>query len=478
MIAEYTVKLPDVGEGIAQAEIVEWHVAIGDTISEDDVLVEVMTDKATVELPSPVGGVITWFAANAGDMLAVGADLVKIDVTDTDTDVTDTDTYNTDVTDTDTYNTDVYDTDRRAAATPDTATPDLAVGDAPGGEPATSAPMHLDVPATTEAKVAVDSPVAAPAAAPAVRQRAHELGIDLASITGTGPDGRVVHRDLDTRLTKAHVPPAAGATNRTSKNPTSTATDIATVTDLRPTLRGAHDVVATNDVVERIKIIGLRRNIAERMQLSKARIPHFTYVEEIDVTELEHFRGQRNDQPNHAALKLTVLPLLMRALVLAIGEYPQMNARFDDDAGVVERHTAVHLGIAVQTPRGLMVPVVKNAQARDIWDCAAEVARLSEAARTSKVKIQDLVGSTITITSLGALGGIVSTPVINYPEVAIVGVNKIVERPTYCDGVIVPRKIMNLSSSFDHRIIDGVDAAGFVQAIRRLLETPALLFAS
>ncbi len=468
MIAEYTVKLPDVGEGIAQAEIVEWHVAIGDTISEDDVLVEVMTDKATVELPSPVGGVITWFAANAGDMLAVGADLVKIDVTDTDTDVTDTDTYNTDVTD----------TDRRAAATPDTATPDLAVGDAPGGEPATSAPMHLDVPATTEAKVAVDSPVAAPAAAPAVRQRAHELGIDLASITGTGPDGRVVHRDLDTRLTKAHVPPAAGATNRTSKNPTSTATDIATVTDLRPTLRGAHDVVATNDVVERIKIIGLRRNIAERMQLSKARIPHFTYVEEIDVTELEHFRGQRNDQPNHAALKLTVLPLLMRALVLAIGEYPQMNARFDDDAGVVERHTAVHLGIAVQTPRGLMVPVVKNAQARDIWDCAAEVARLSEAARTSKVKIQDLVGSTITITSLGALGGIVSTPVINYPEVAIVGVNKIVERPTYCDGVIVPRKIMNLSSSFDHRIIDGVDAAGFVQAIRRLLETPALLFAS
>ena len=489
MIAEYTVKLPDVGEGIAQAEIVEWHVAIGDTISEDDVLVEVMTDKATVELPSPVGGVITWFAANAGDMLAVGADLVKIDVTDTDT-------YNTD---TDTYNTDVYDTDRRAAATPDTATPDTVVGDGPGGEPAASAPMHLDVPATTEAKVAVDSPVAAPAAvdaatpvrsaaaespvgrplaAPAVRQRAHELGIDLASIKGTGPDGRVVHRDLDTRLTKAHVPPAAGATNRTSKNPTSTATDTATVTDLRPTLRGAHDVVATNDVVERIKIIGLRRNIAERMQLSKARIPHFTYVEEIDVTELEHFRRQLNDQPNRATLKLTVLPLLMRALVHAIGEYPQMNARFDDDAGVVERHTAVHLGIAVQTPRGLMVPVVKNAQARDIWDCAAEVARLSEAARTSKVKIQDLVGSTITITSLGALGGIVSTPVINYPEVAIVGVNKIVERPTYCDGVIVPRKIMNLSSSFDHRIIDGVDAAGFVQAIRRLLETPALLFAS
>ena len=459
MIAEYTVKLPDVGEGIAQAEIVEWHVAIGDTISEDDVLVEVMTDKATVELPSPVGGVITWFAANAGDMLAVGADLVKIDVTDTDT-------YNTDVTDTD-----VSDTDRRPAATPD-----LAVATA-GAKVAVDSPVA--VPAAVDAatpvrSAAVESPVGRPLAAPAVRQRAQELGIDLASVTGTGPDGRVVHRDLDTWLTEVQVPPAAGAANRSSKNPRSTAT----ATELRPTLGAGHDVGATNDVVERIKIIGLRRNIAERMRLSKARIPHFTYVEEIDVTELEHFRGQRNDQPNRVALKLTVLPLLMRAVVHAIGEYPQMNARFDDDAGVVERHTAVHLGIAVQTPRGLMVPVVRNAQARDIWECAAEVARLSDAARTAKVKIADLVGSTITITSLGALGGIVSTPVINYPEVAIIGVNKIVERPTYRDGVLMPRKIMNLSSSFDHRIIDGIDAAGFVQAIRRLLETPALLFAS
>jgi 2-oxoisovalerate dehydrogenase E2 component (dihydrolipoyl transacylase) len=281
-------------------------------------------------------------------------------------------------------------------------------------------------------------------AAPAVRARAARLGVDLATISGSGPEGRVVHEDLDGLLAKQAPAPA-------------------------PLQRD------NGDEVEDVKVVGLRRNIAERMQASKRRIPHFTYVEEVDVTALEELRGELNDGDRP---RLSVLPFLMRAVVVAIRDHPEMNARFDDEAGVVKRHRAVHLGIAVQTPRGLMVPVVKDADVRDLWSSAAEVARLSDAARTAKVTLEELSGSTITITSLGALGGIVTTPVINAPEVAIIGVNKIATRPVFRDGAFVPRQIMNLSSSFDHRVVDGADAAAFIQRIRALLEQPALLFMS
>ena len=451
-MAEYTVKLPDVGEGIAEAEIVGWHVAVGDTIREDDVMVEVMTDKATVELPAPVTGMVTWFAGAAGDVVSVGSDLVRIEVGGGAAARMAADAVIT-----------VAD----AGVSPEPIRPDMAAEGlvaVAAQQEIDSAPVRTGDGEQVRAAVWVPTPaadrsVAGPVpAAPAVRERAHRLRIDLGGIAGSGPDGRVLHADLDALLTDA-----TGAAADPGAAP-------------RDAPRGSPNRAAGSERVEHTKVIGLRRNIAERMQLSKRRIPHFTYVEEVDVTELEVLRTELNSRPPTGAAKLTLLPLLIRALIRAIREFPQMNARFDDDAGVIERYGTVHLGIATQTPRGLMVPVVHDAQLLDIWQCAAELSRLSEAARTSKIKIEELVGSTITITSLGALGGVVSTPIINYPEVAIVGVNKIVERPTYRDGLLVPRKIMNLSSSFDHRMIDGVDAAGFIQEIRRRLETPALLF--
>jgi 2-oxoisovalerate dehydrogenase E2 component (dihydrolipoyl transacylase) len=407
-MSDYVIRLPDVGEGVAEAEIVEWHVNVGDSVSEDDVLAEVMTDKATVELPSPVHGVVRWLGAEVGDIVAVGSDIVRIE------------------------------TD--AAAGPVVDAP------APTPEPVavpTEAAASAPAPTTTNgARAAVAT------AAPAVRARAARLGIDLATVTGSGPEGRVVHEDLDTLLAERAPAPAPAP---------------------------APAVARDGDEVEDVKIVGLRRNIAERMQASKRRIPHFTYVEEVDVTALEELRRELNDGERP---RLSVLPFLMRAVVVAIRDHPEMNARFDDEAGVVNRHRAVHLGIAVQTPRGLMVPVVKDADVRDLWSSAAEVARLSEAARTAKVTLEELSGSTITITSLGALGGIVTTPVINAPEVAIIGVNKIATRPVFRDGAFVPRQVMNLSSSFDHRVVDGADAAAFIQRIRVLLEQPALLFVS
>jgi 2-oxoisovalerate dehydrogenase E2 component (dihydrolipoyl transacylase) len=284
-----------------------------------------------------------------------------------------------------------------------------------------------------------------------VRQRAKTLGIDLSEITGTGPDGRVLHADLDTVLAREPAPTR------------------------RPQ---ASSPVATDDAVDDVPVIGLRRNIAQRMHVAKTRIPHFTYVEEVDVTEVERLRGELNRQHADNQARLTVLPFLMRAVVVAIGDFPQMNARYDDENGVVRRHHAVHLGVATQTAKGLMVPVVMHAEGRDVWGCADEISRLSSAARDNKITLAELSGSTITISSLGALGGIVSTPIINYPEVAIIGVNKISTRPMFVDGAVLPRQIMNLSSSFDHRVVDGADAAAFIQKIKVLLETPALLFLS
>lgn len=280
-----------------------------------------------------------------------------------------------------------------------------------------------------------------------MRARARALGVDLGTVHGTGPDGRVIHADLDALLRRT-VPSASAA----------------------PRPRG------DGDDVEEVRVTGLRRNIAERMQASKRRIPHFTYVEEIDVTAVEALRRVLNDGRSAQQPKLSLLPFLMRAVVLAVRIHPEMNARFDDEAGVVRRHRSVHLGIAAQTERGLMVPVVHHADQLDVWASASEVARLAEGARTAKITLDELSGSTITITSLGALGGVVTTPVINAPEVAIVGVNKIVDRPVYVGEALVRRQLMNLSSSFDHRVVDGADAAEFVQAIKRLLEQPALLF--
>ncbi len=421
-MSEYIVKLPDVGEGIAEAEIVEWHVNAGDTIVEDQVMVEVMTDKATVELPSPVAGVVLSVGAAVGEILSVGSPLIRIETGETGSSNGD------------------------AAATP-VETPPPAPPPAPEAAPA--APAALAPPAPETVAVPANGHASPVTAAPAVRQRASALGIDLSTVTGSGPDGRVEHGDLDAQLTRSRAP---------SRTPMMTAD-------------GTDD-----DGIDEVPVIGLRRNIAQRMEIAKTRIPHFTYVDEVDVTEVERLRGQLNDEHGDRASRLTVLPFLMRAVVVAVRDFPQMNARYDDDNGVINRHHSVHLGVATQTAKGLMVPVVSHAQRRDLWDCAEEVSRLSDAARSGKVTLEELSGSTITISSLGALGGIVSTPIINYPEVAIIGVNKIMTRPVYVDGELLPRKIMNLSSSFDHRVVDGADAAAFIQRIRALLETPALLF--
>jgi len=420
-MSEYVVKLPDVGEGIAEAEIVEWHVNAGDTIVEDQVMVEVMTDKATVELPSPVAGVVLSVGAAVGEILSVGSPLIRIDTGEAGSANGDT-----------------------AATAADTNTTEAPPPPPAAPEAAPAAPAALAPPAP-EAAMPADGQARPTTAAPAVRQRAKALGIDLSTVAGSGPDGRIVHGDLDAHL--AHTGPSPQATR-----------------------------MPVDDSVDEVPVIGLRRNIAQRMELAKSRIPHFTYVEEVDVSEVERLRGQLKKDHDDRFSRLTVLPFLMRAVVVAIRDFPQMNARYDDENGIINRHRSVHLGVATQTAKGLMVPVVSNAQRLDLWDSADEVSRLSDAARNGKITLQELSGSTITISSLGALGGIVSTPIINYPEVAIIGVNKIMIRPVYVEGAVLPRSIMNLSSSFDHRVVDGADAAAFIQRIRALLETPALLF--
>ena len=437
-MSEYVVKLPDVGEGIAEAEIVEWHVNAGDTITEDQVMVEVMTDKATVELPSPVSGIVLSITGAAGDIISVGSPLIRIETNS----VTNAAATSPAPAGADPAPTAVLADATESQALLEPPVPQAAAPDGPAEMSDAARPAGPNAAAT------------AATAAPAVRQRAKALGIDLATVAGTGPDGRVVHGDLDTQLTRdgAAVSPSSRAP-RTA-----------------PTGRSA------DESVDEIPVIGLRRNIAQRMQLAKTRIPHFTYVEEVDVSELERLRAHLNQDHNGGESRLTVLPFIMRAVVVAIRDFPQMNARYDDDNGVVSRHHSVHLGVATQTAKGLMVPVVKNADGHDLWDNADEVTRLSTAARNGKITLEELSGSTITISSLGALGGIVSTPIINYPEVAIIGVNKILTRPVYVDGAVAARQIMNLSSSFDHRVVDGADAAAFIQRIKALLETPALLF--
>ncbi len=427
----HVIKMPDIGEGIAEVELVEWHVKPGDAVVEDQVLADVMTDKATVEIPSPVSGKVLTLGGKVGEVMAVGTELIRLEVEGAGNAAAGAPAVAA-----------------RAAPTVTPVPPAAAVKPAPAPARA-PAPTPAPPPPMPAATVAQRRPGEKPIAPPSVRRRAWELGVELQFVPGSGAAGRIMHADLDAYLARG------GATTGTAQS--------------------GMRYVERNDE-QQIQVIGLRRKIAEKMQEAKRRIPHFTYVEEIDVTELEALRASLNDTWSEQRGRLTVLPLLMRAIVLALRAYPQINARFDDDAGVVTRYGAVHLGIATQTDAGLMVPVVRHAEARDLWASAAEVARLAEAARKGKATRDELVGSTITITSLGAMGGIVTTPVINYPEVAIVGVGRIVERPVIREGHIVARKIMNLSSSFDHRVVDGAHGAEFVQAVRGYLEFPATLF--
>jgi 2-oxoisovalerate dehydrogenase E2 component (dihydrolipoyl transacylase) len=435
------IKVPDVGEGVAEVELVAWHVQVGDRVAEDQALADVMTDKASVEIPSPVAGRVQALGGEVGQTMAVGGELIRIEVEDA---------SGAAVPSGPAAAAPAVVAAPAAPAPPNPPTPPAPVS----APPVAPAPAHAPAPPPSRASPP-PPPAAAmrPIASPAVRRRAWEHGIDLQQVRATGTAGRIMQADLDAVIA-ARGPQASAAV---------------------PAWRTAGHIAERHDE-QAIPVIGLRRRIAVQMQEAKRRIPHFSYVEEVDVTEVEALRAALNERWGAERGRLTLLPLLMRAMVLAVREFPQINATFDDEAGIVTRHGAVHLGVAAQTPHGLMVPVVRHAESMDLWALAAQVTRLAEAARSGRATRDELRGSTLTLTSLGALGGIVSTPVINRPEVAIVGVNRIVERPMMRGGAVVARRMMNLSSSFDHRVVDGIDAARFVQALRTMFETPALLF--
>ena len=422
-MARYSFRLPDIGEGIAEAEIVAWHVKIGDRIEEDAQLADMMTDKATVEMESPVTGIVVELAGDVGDMVSIGSTLAVIET----------------------------EGEGEVDAPPvDTPVEEEIVAETPGAEevsvaevaPAPApAPKPAPVPAPADVAVDHSRPVLA---SPAVRARAKDLGVDLGQVHAEGD--RIRHSDLDAFLRYSggqgyHTP---GASRARADEP--------------------------------IKVIGMRRKIAENMAASKRAIPHFTYVEEMDVTALEEMRADLNANRGGRP-KLTMLPFLIVAICRTIPQFPMINARYDDEGGVVTRYGAVHLGMATQTDAGLMVPVIRDAQDKNVWQLASEITRLAEAARTGKAKVEELTGGTLTVTSLGPLGGIATTPVINRPEVAIIGPNKIVERPVFDGDDIRRAKLMNLSISCDHRVVDGWDAASYVQALKKLIETPVLLFA-
>ncbi|MDD1013120.1 dihydrolipoamide acetyltransferase family protein [Pseudomonas rubra] len=421
----HVIKMPDIGEGIAQVELVEWFVKVGDTVTEDQVVADVMTDKATVEIPSPVSGKVLALGGQPGEVMAVGSELIRIEVEGAGN---------------------LQQGTSAPAPTPvgaglprEEAPAITAKAPEPAVKPATASAHQSAAIVPREANER-------PLASPAVRKRALDAGIELRYVHGSGPAGRILHEDLDAFLTQP---------TRATQSP------------------GGY---AKRNDSEQIPVIGLRRKIAQRMQDAKRRVAHFSYVEEIDVTALEELRQHLNKKWGDSRGKLTLLPLLVRAMVVALREFPQINATYDDEAQVITRHGAVHVGIATQGDNGLMVPVLRHAEAGSLWGNAGEIVRLANAARANKASREELSGSTITLTSLGALGGIVSTPVVNTPEVAIIGVNRMVERPMVINGQIVIRKMMNLSSSFDHRVVDGMDAALFIQAIRGLLEQPASLF--
>ncbi len=407
-MALYIFRLPDVGEGVAEAEVVVWHVKVGDRLEEDQPMVDVMTDKATVEMTSPVAGIVTAVHGEIGQMVPVGSALIELEVGE-----------------------------EGAAPAPAHAVEAKPV-------PAAVAPRAV---APAAAPAFTTRPVGdAPLASPATRRRAFELGIALQFVPGTGPAGRITAEDLEAYI-------ARGAT--------------------AAPVSSAH---AARTGITETKIVGLRRKIAEKMQDAKRRIPHFAYIEEFDLTELEALRKDLNDNRPAGQPKLTLLPFLMRALVRLLPKFPRGNARFDDDAGILRVYEGIHIGIATQTPGGLMVPVVRHAETLDLWESGRELSRVTAAARAGSATREELMGSTITLTSLGAIGGIAATPVINHPEVAIIGPNKLQERPMVINGQIVIRTMMNVSSSFDHRILDGYEAAQFIQGLKRLVERPALLF--
>ena len=412
----HVFKLPDIGEGVVEGEVVQWHVSVGDAVKEDDPIVDVMTDKAAVTIPSPVSGVVSSLNGGVGDMIAVGSALVEFDSEDT-----------------------PPDTEPVAAAEPEVeaaSEPEPEPEPKPASEPV---PEPAPTPATPSGRAL---------ASPALRRRAREAGIDIAQISGSGPSGRIRNADLDAFIA------ADGS-----------------VTGTEPASQSAE----RTDITE-VKVVGLRRKIAEQMTTSKTRIAHFSYFEEADVTELETLRRTLNASRDVTQPKLTYLPFIMLALSKIMPDHPECNAIYDDQAGVVMRHGAVHIGIATQTERGLYVPVVKHVEAMDVWQAAEEMQRVAGAARDGTASLDDLTGSTFTITSLGRDGGLGATPIINHPEVAILGVHKAREMPVARDGQIVVRRIMNLSSSFDHRVVDGADGAALIQHLKRMLENPALIF--
>jgi 2-oxoisovalerate dehydrogenase E2 component (dihydrolipoyl transacylase) len=426
-MSRYVFKLPDLGEGTVEAEIVGWRVKPGDTVAEDEVVVELMTEKAAVEVPAPVSGRVLSTTGAPGDMVPVGAELL------------------------------VLETDAGAAASPVTAA--VPATRAAAGNGAAAAHAVEPAPAAGLAQAPSAARSDRVATSPAIRRRAHEAGIDLREIAGSGPNGRIVPKDLEAFV--AH-----------RAQPTPLRSGPKAVPAARPP--AARAVAA--GTTEEIKVIGLRRVIAQRMSEAKRNIPHFAYVEELDITELESLRRHLNGRLPAGAPALTYLPFLGLALVRVLRDFPQCNAHYDAERGVIVRYGSVHLGVATQTPDGLKVPVVHDAQALTLWELAAEMRRVSEAARTNKAKREELSGSSITITSLGRLGGIASTPIINAPEVAIIGVNRAIERAVVVEGAVAIRLTMNLSSSFDHRFVDGYDAAAMIQALKDCLEHPATIF--
>jgi 2-oxoisovalerate dehydrogenase E2 component (dihydrolipoyl transacylase) len=410
-MTRYVFKMPDLGEGTVEAEVVAWHVKVGDLVTEDQVMAEVMTEKAAVELPAPVTGRVLSLTGAPGDMVPVGAELI------------------------------VFDTQSAEDGEP-VSEPSPAVG--------RSTPAFGDRAPPPAAEVTRHGRVMA---SPATRRKAREAGIDLALVAGSGPSGRITRHDFDAALGGSSVPQAPAV----AAPPPSAA-------------------LAKRTGTEEIRVIGVRRVIANRMTETKRNIPHFAYVEEVDVTELESLRQHLNGRLPAGASPLTYLPFIAAALVRVLENFPQCNALHDAERNVLVRHHGVHLGVATQTPDGLKVPVVRHAESRTLWEISQEIRRVSEAARTNKATKDELSGSTITLTSLGKLGGIVSTPIINAPEMAIIGVNKAIDRPVVVNGAVAVRRIMNLSSSFDHRFVDGFDAAAMIQALKDRLEHPATIF--
>jgi len=425
-VSEYIFKLPDLGEGMVESEIGEWFINVGDQVTEEDVVGTMMTDKAAVELSSPITGKVIKLAGEPGDIVAVGAALIV-------------------------FETDVGGPSGRKKVAPEVAPTEAAA-------PTTPAPTESAAPTGPNGQKRVMT-------SPAIRRRAREAGIDLGAVTGSGSGGRVLRKDFEQfiggKVAAEAAPTAAATTVGGPSGPKGLATTV--VAKAAPTTK-------------EIKVIGLRRIIAERMSIANREIPHFTYVEEIDITELDALRQHLNSKKADQSERLTPLPFLGLALIRAVREFPQCNATFDKERNIILQHGAVHLGIATQTPDGLKVPVVRHAEAMSVDELAREIRRVSEAARNNSIKKEELGGSTITITSLGKLGGVVSTPVINMPEVSIIGVNRAIEKPVVLNGQVTVRTMMNLSSSFDHRFVDGYDAAAMIQRVKEMLEHPATIF--